>query len=172
MRKIVTVASAVCLLSLGLFATPAQAQLLRGGGGSRIGMGRARMVRAGYYGGYRGYGYGNYGNGYVNAGNPSADQLVAGGGDTRQSFYSPAGMSNRANIRVTVPNPNARVYFEDGSTTESGTDRLFTSPALDPSKSYVYTVRATWTEDGQEVTRTKEVKVQAGREAAVDFRNP
>ncbi|HEV3020896.1 MAG TPA: TIGR03000 domain-containing protein [Pirellulales bacterium] len=185
MRKIVTVAAAVCLLSLGLGATPAQAQLRDGEGRGRLGMGRLRIGRAGYYGGFRGNGYRNVGYGSVNAGYPSygggyyGDQSAGplvygdnGGGDTRQSFYSPAGASNRATIRVTVPSPNAKVYFDDSSTTEAGTDRLFTSPALDPSKSYSYTVRATWTEDGQEVTRSKDVKVQAGRAAAVDFRTP
>ena len=184
MRKIVTVAAAVCLLWLGLGATPAPAQYRDGGG--RLGMGRARLFRGGNYdGGYRservrfrnrGYGYGSAPVVGDYGGNPYYSDSVAGypnipaTGDSRQSFYSPAGMSNRATVRVALPNPNAKVYFDDETTTQSGTNRVFNSPTLEPDKSYTYTVRATWMEDGKEVTRTKDVKVQAGRAATVDFR--
>ncbi len=182
MRKIVTVAAAVCLLWLGLGATPAPAQFEDGGG--RLGMRRARN----YDGGYRSnrFRFRNRGNGSVsvnapfvgvdvNTGNPYYSQAYAGyptmpAGDSRQSFFSPAGLSNRATVRVALPSPNAKVYFDDEATTQPGTDRVYNTPTLEPDKAYTYTVRATWMEDGKEVTRTKDVKVQAGRAATVDFR--
>jgi uncharacterized protein (TIGR03000 family) len=183
MRKIVTVAAAVCLLWLGLGATPAPAQYRDGGG--RLGMRRART----YDGGYRNYGFRNRNRGYgnvsvsapfvgvdVNTGNLYYSDPYAGypvvptAGDNRQSFFSPAGMSNRATVRVALPSPNAKVYFDDEATTQPGTDRVYNTPTLEPAKSYTYTIRATWMEDGKEVTKTKDVKVQAGRDATVNFR--
>jgi uncharacterized protein (TIGR03000 family) len=73
---------------------------------------------------------------------------------------------------VLVPDPNARVSFDDTQTRQTGTERVFNTPALDPDKSYTYTVRATWMENGQEVTRKKDIRVQAGRDITVDFRTP
>jgi uncharacterized protein (TIGR03000 family) len=69
-----------------------------------------------------------------------------------------------------VPDPNARVFFDDAPTQQQGTDRVFTTPPLDPNKTYSYTVRATWTENGREINRSKDVRVQPGRTAMVDFR--
>jgi uncharacterized protein (TIGR03000 family) len=69
-----------------------------------------------------------------------------------------------------VPDPNAKVTFDDSTTQQMGTDRLFTTPTLDPSKTYSYTVKATWMENGKEATRSQEVKVQPGRQTTVDLR--
>jgi uncharacterized protein (TIGR03000 family) len=77
-----------------------------------------------------------------------------------------------ATVRVSLPEASARVSFENTPTQQTGAERVFVSPALEPGKSYTYMVRATWQENGQEVTRTKEVQVQAGRTTAVDFRAP
>lgn len=78
--------------------------------------------------------------------------------------------STEATIQVSVPDPGARVSFDDTLTRQTGMERVFTSPALEPGKTYTYTVRVTWMEDDQEVTRTQDVRVQAGRMTAVDFR--
>jgi uncharacterized protein (TIGR03000 family) len=137
---------------------------------------RARMNSTGgiYNGGYA-YGPGPY-TGIASNGGPMMVDTTNTALATdprrgnRQSFYSPAQSANQATIRVQLTDPNARVTFEDATTTQTGRDRVYSSPPLDPSKAYSYTVRATWTEDGKEVTRTKDVKVQAGREATVDFR--
>jgi uncharacterized protein (TIGR03000 family) len=87
------------------------------------------------------------------------------------SQLAPANGSNPATIRLTLPDPNARVSFDDTRTQQTGTNRLFTSPTLEPGKFYTYKVRATWTENGQETTRTKDVVIQAGRTTTVDFRD-
>jgi uncharacterized protein (TIGR03000 family) len=90
--------------------------------------------------------------------------------NTYRSFYSPEQIANQATIRVQLADAKARVSFEDATTEQTGRDRVFASPPLDPTKSYTYKVRVTWMEDGHEMTKTKEIKVQAGREALVDFR--
>jgi uncharacterized protein (TIGR03000 family) len=137
---------------------------------------RARMnSNGGYYNGGYTYGPAPYTGVAYNGGPMMLDTTnTALATDTRrgnrQSFYSPAQSANQATIRVQLTDPNSRVTFEDATTTQTGRDRVYTSPPLDPSKSYTYTVRATWTEDGKEVTRTKDVKVQSGREATVNFR--
>jgi uncharacterized protein (TIGR03000 family) len=90
--------------------------------------------------------------------------------NTYRSFYSPEQDSNQTTIRVLVPDPNAKVTFDDSTTQQMGTDRLFITPQLDPNKTYSYTVKATWMENGKEVTRSQEAKVQPGRQVTVDFR--
>jgi uncharacterized protein (TIGR03000 family) len=97
---------------------------------------------------------------------------AASGTSTYRSFYSPDQGTDTANIRVLLPDPNARVTFDDTATQQMGNDRLFTSPPLDPNKTYTYNVQAMWMENGKEVTRSQEVKVQAGRQATADFRAP
>jgi uncharacterized protein (TIGR03000 family) len=91
-----------------------------------------------------------------------------------RSFYSPAstghGMAdNQALIRVMVPDPNATVWFQGSETEQRGTLRTFVSPELESGKNYWYTVRASWTENGQKVTRTKQVQVHPGQVTTVNF---
>jgi uncharacterized protein (TIGR03000 family) len=105
----------------------------------------------------------------VDASNPQYAQS-ARDMTTYRSMYAPSQSANAATIRVEVPDPNARVYFDDAQTQQGGTDRVFMSPPLDPNKTYTYTVRATWMDNGKEVSRNKDVKVQAGRATMVDFR--
>ena len=67
-------------------------------------------------------------------------------------------------------NPGAaRLWFEDTQTTTTGAVREFASPPLTPGTQYTYTVRATWTENGRDVTQTQQVGVTAGARVAVDF---
>ncbi len=127
------------------------------------------------YGNQYSYGYPGYGiNSYVApaAWDTSNPQYSATARDlnTYRSFYTPTQNGTDATIRVRVPNPTARVFFDDTVTRQQGMERVFASPPLDPDKSYSYIVRATWMENGKEVTRSKDVKVQAGRTAMVDFR--
>jgi uncharacterized protein (TIGR03000 family) len=84
---------------------------------------------------------------------------------------APANGSNLATIRLSVPDPNARVSFDDTLTRQVGTDRVFTSPTLESGKFYTYRVRATWQENGQEMTGTKDIRVQAGRTTTINFRD-
>jgi uncharacterized protein (TIGR03000 family) len=90
--------------------------------------------------------------------------------DLVQPYAAPEQISDQASVHVVLPDPSARVYFDDQATRETGADRLFKTPPLDPGRNYVYTVRATWVENGREVRRTRDVRVQARRETTVDFR--
>jgi uncharacterized protein (TIGR03000 family) len=127
------------------------------------------------YGNSYSYGYPSYGiNSYVapaswDTSNPQYS-LNARDMNTYRSFYSPSQSGTDAMIKVEVPDPNARVFFDDAPTRQQGMERIFTSPPLDPNKTYTYTIRATWMENGKEVNRSKDVQVQAGRTAMVDFR--
>jgi uncharacterized protein (TIGR03000 family) len=112
---------------------------------------------------------------YVYGSDMSAPTLVGTGANTpnvqaRRSFYSPMEAGSKASIEVLLPDANAQVQFDDSKTEETGMDRLFMSPALNPGKTYTYTIKATWTDKGEEVVRTAEVRVRAGRATLVDFR--
>src|SRR5262245_3963279 len=72
-------------------------------------------------------------------------------------------------LRVTVPE-NAKLEIDGMKTTQTSSVRLFESPPLASGKKYSYTVKASWMENGKEVTREQTVSVQAGRESAVDLR--
>jgi uncharacterized protein (TIGR03000 family) len=78
---------------------------------------------------------------------------------------------NTAAVRVILPNSDAQVWFEGQATQQRGTDRLFISPELQQGQDYEYTVKASWTENGQPVTREKKFKVRAGRGVVADFRS-
>ena len=57
---------------------------------------------------------------------------------------------------------NAQVWVENEATTARGTLRTYQSPPLTPGKSYSYTVRVAWVENGKLVSQTRHVAVKAG----------
>jgi uncharacterized protein (TIGR03000 family) len=76
---------------------------------------------------------------------------------------------NQALIEVRVPDSNAQVWFDGDATQQQGTDRLFTSPPLQPGKRYHYDVKAKWTQGDRTVERTRTVHIQPGQHVTVDF---
>jgi uncharacterized protein (TIGR03000 family) len=93
-----------------------------------------------------------------------------------QSFYPPSTLSTtpadtRAHVTVRVP-ADAQVWFEGTATTSTGPVREFYSPALTSGQRYVYTIRARWTENGQDVTQTQQVYVTAGSQVELEFPLP
>lgn len=101
-------------------------------------------------------------------GNPS---YAAGpqSGSYQASYQEPQGQNqNQAILRVHVPETSAKVWVEGQLTQQMGTDRVFVSPPLEPG-TYHYTIRASWMANGREVSREEKVKVEAGREAHVNF---
>jgi len=105
---------------------------------------------------------------------PNAPAVVTGPSvdSSRQSFYStPEQADNAAHVRVLVP-PDARVWIGGMESTQRGEERDFASPALTPGKAYTYEVRAQWTQDGQTVEQTRQVKVSANQTTTVDFATP
>jgi uncharacterized protein (TIGR03000 family) len=71
-------------------------------------------------------------------------------------------------INVSLPS-SGKIWFNDAPTTQTGPDRSFVSPTITPGKDYVYTVRASWTEGGRKVERTKDIAVHAGDRINLDF---
>jgi uncharacterized protein (TIGR03000 family) len=148
------------------------------------GYGNYSLYRPFGYGGYGygiyGYGgpgsYGNYAPAYVT---PYYGSLSYGPSDyayspqtaVYQSLY-PSNVNqptnNHAFIKVAVP-PDAEVFFDGSPTQQRGPNREFQTPPLDPSRTFTYQIRATWTQNGQKMDQTRTVSVQANRTATVDF---
>ena len=76
-----------------------------------------------------------------------------------------------AHITVDVP-PDAKVWFDGALMTSTGAVRHYDSPALTPGSHYTYEVKASWNENGHEVTQTQKVVVAAGAHVSVDFPAP
>jgi len=80
-----------------------------------------------------------------------------------------AAASNTANIEVSVP-ANAKIWFDDSPTEQTGTERFFTSPPLTPGKTYSYVIKAQWPgPDGKDVVRNLQVSVRANENSSVEF---
>jgi uncharacterized protein (TIGR03000 family) len=82
--------------------------------------------------------------------------------------YYPALDTARAFIRVRVP-AEAKVFFDGSPTVQSGTERLFMSPALENGPAYSYEVSARWMADGKERTVNRTVRVTPGQTVQVDL---
>lgn len=79
--------------------------------------------------------------------------------------------STVANIRVLVPNPQAKVWFDGNLTSQAGTDRLFHTPSL-TGGSYSYRIRASWIQNGKEMVQEAVANVTPGQTTTVDFTRP
>jgi uncharacterized protein (TIGR03000 family) len=91
-------------------------------------------------------------------------QLVPSGYDM------PAATQQYVALTIRVPTADTQVWISNTLMTPQGTERLFHSPVLESGKTFVYTLRARWTADGQAVEQTRQVEVWAGQNLAVDFR--
>jgi uncharacterized protein (TIGR03000 family) len=63
---------------------------------------------------------------------------------------------------------DARIWFDDAPTKQTGTLRQFMSPPLMPGKRYAYTVRVQWPENGQWVSQIHSLPVYAGDIHCID----
>jgi len=149
------------------------------GGGHHVGGGSGGFHHGGYYHG--GYGYypgifeGNYpwyDAGPTYYGYPSYSNYNA----PAAPYYEPPApyqpspvVSDYANIRVIVPDPQARLWFDGNATSQTGTDRVFHTPSLTIGSTYTYQIRASWTQGGREVTQERTVSVTPGQTTLVDF---
>jgi len=92
---------------------------------------------------------------------PALGQPPAPPAEQRQPVY----------VRVLVPRANAELTIEEMLTRQTGTNRLFVSPPLEPGRKFTYTLTTTWQSNNYTtLTRTKQVSVQAGKEVEVDLR--
>jgi uncharacterized protein (TIGR03000 family) len=71
-------------------------------------------------------------------------------------------------IRLQVP-AQAKVWFDNQPTTQTGSVREFVSPPLTPGQGYTYTVRASWREGNREIERERVVSFTAGDDVNIDF---
>jgi uncharacterized protein (TIGR03000 family) len=168
-----------------------------GGGGHAGGAhgGGAHVGGSGYY--HSGYGYnrgyggslyvipsiylapsGGYGAPTVYA-SPAASYYYGPSADLRSGYGPsadlrpgsapvPATPTNLAYLDVRVP-PDAQVWVDGDPTTQTGGERSFVSPPLEPGRIFMYEIRARWLDNGEVVDLTKQVRIRAGDRVPVDF---
>jgi uncharacterized protein (TIGR03000 family) len=66
----------------------------------------------------------------------------------------------------------ARVWFGGAATTSTGPVRRFYSPPLESGSRYAYSIKASWNENGREVTQTQQVGAIPGAHVSVNFPAP
>src|SRR5262245_6993037 len=99
--------------------------------------------------------------------------VLAPAGAQPPAQKQPAGQKQPARIRVLLPEEDAEVHIQDHLMKQTGTDRLFVSPPLEPGRTFYYTVKAVWEPNNYtHIIRTRKVAVQAGRQVEVDLRKP
>jgi uncharacterized protein (TIGR03000 family) len=111
-------------------------------------------------------GYGWYGNDYPGYGGLPIDYAAmyeppALPSEPAAEAAAPQVDPNAVLLLVRVP-AGARVWIENILMKQTGPLRLFESPVLDPGGDYQYEVRASWTENGKEVSKSRRVTVRAG----------
>jgi uncharacterized protein (TIGR03000 family) len=125
-----------------------------------------------YYGGD--YGQWPYADDYVPFGTAAPSYSDGSDPYSYQSLPPPTSTLTppqaNASARLTVKVPaDADVWIDGTKTTSSGTTRAFESPLLEAGYRYSYEVRATWKENGHQVTQTQTVPVSPGMSAEVIF---
>jgi uncharacterized protein (TIGR03000 family) len=148
-----------------LFASGAEAGSR---GGSRGGYYGSRGYWGGigvYPGAYSDYPYGYAAPSYVVPAAPYYYDSTPASVD-----YAPRADASDLTVHVTVRVPaGAEVWFDGTKTRQTGALREFESPELMRGREYTYEVRARWTQDGKEVSRTRSIEVAAGARKTVDF---
>jgi uncharacterized protein (TIGR03000 family) len=82
---------------------------------------------------------------------------------------APAQQAQPATLTVRLP-ADARLTVEGQVTKQTGAERRFVSPPLEPGQKFSYTVSAFWEPNNYtKITRTRKVSVQAGKEVEVDL---
>jgi uncharacterized protein (TIGR03000 family) len=103
----------------------------------------------------------DYYGGYTDSANPYSDRPT--------TAVLPKIEGNNAVIHVRVPLALADVTFDGYQTSTTGMNRVFTTPELEPGKTYTYSVTANWSEGGLPRSVTKTVQVKAGESTTVDL---
>jgi uncharacterized protein (TIGR03000 family) len=89
--------------------------------------------------------------------------------DAPPAKAKPADKGRETKIRVFLPTEEAKVWFDDKLTTQTGKKRTFSCHALEVGKRYTYRVVAQWTENGREVNHETKITFRGGEDVAVDF---
>jgi uncharacterized protein (TIGR03000 family) len=75
---------------------------------------------------------------------------------------------DKALLVVRLP-AGASLTVEGAATRQTGAERTFVSPRLESGKTYAYELKASWEENGQTKTVTRQAKVSAGQRTVVDL---
>jgi uncharacterized protein (TIGR03000 family) len=73
-----------------------------------------------------------------------------------------------ATVVIKLP-ADTRLSVNGQETTVANGEQRFTTPALEPGRTYSYDMTATTKRDGKDVTVTRKVIVRAGEESRADF---
>jgi uncharacterized protein (TIGR03000 family) len=187
MRRLSVAFRLAAILTVGvlaLAAVPAEAWH-GGGGGGHGGCGGYYGSRdfsvtylGRYWGYYRGFGWGYHG-GLGLIGYWPYRASVGLGAEAYPGyspyFYADASQQpppdGRARLMLLVPE-NAEVFIDGQPTAETGTEREFFSPVLEPGKFYTYAVRVRYPKDGRIANDTRRIEVRADDRWLVDFTRP
>jgi uncharacterized protein (TIGR03000 family) len=84
-----------------------------------------------------------------------------GSGAYYQSSIAAFAGKHQVRVNLRVPS-DAKVWFDESQTHQTGTTRSFESPPVAAGREYVYQLRIQWQQDGKIVTQTRDIKVHAG----------
>lgn len=123
------------------------------------------------YRGYPGYGYGNGIYIAPNLGrssyyyNPTPSYYY----DPTPSYYVAPVQTGTFTLEVRVPSADAKVWFNNVDSGQSGTTRWFETSNLTVGQPYTFQAEARWMEDGREVVDRRQVTGRAGDSQRIDF---
>ena len=81
-----------------------------------------------------------------------------------------AGKQEPVTLRVVLPMADATLAIQGQPTKQTGSERTFVSPPLDPGKEYMYTLSALWEPNNYtKITRKRTIKVEAGKTVELNF---
>jgi uncharacterized protein (TIGR03000 family) len=96
------------------------------------------------FGSYRSYYYGS-----------------SGAGDYYITSTAESPQKRPARINLQVPS-DAKIWFDDSQTNQTGASRSFESPPLPADRDYSYQVRIQWKQDGKDVSEDRKIIVHSG----------
>src|SRR6516164_9664964 len=153
------------LMTLGVFAVAGLAFLLAPdtafaqrwrGAGPRL-EGRGLDIGGGYYGSPY-YSSPYYGSSYYSGYSyPSQYTSMYFSGDMEQ-----ARAENRVMLNIQAP-AGANLWISDVFVGQGDGNRQFISPPLEYGRNYIYDVKASWMQDGREMTSTRSFAFQGGQ---------
>jgi uncharacterized protein (TIGR03000 family) len=74
-------------------------------------------------------------------------------------------------VRMPAPAAQAVLMVDDTPTKQTGAERRFVSPPLEPGRDFSYTLSVTWEPNNYtKITRTRKISVRAGQETVADLR--
>jgi uncharacterized protein (TIGR03000 family) len=136
------------------------------GGYPMMGFGSGISISRGMPGGP--YYSGGYYGGYYYAPAYSYDYAPTYGYDAGYYTAPPRLGDTDFLLDVRVP-ADATVWVNGEATTQTGAQRRYLTNDLTPGRTYTYSIKARWTEDGQPVETVRRVKVHGGQERVVNF---